>query len=184
MYNIKIFEEACKSIIELADNVSNDRVERSMIYHLLKFIRAAVRDFSNNSDKSMVDLLNAYAAKIKKSAGGKIARYVIAERSDERKKGEIIPMPIMNAHCSFIGLLKRALRENDVENYTRIHKIENLYTHKFFEYSDWVDTHPEIENQYIKSTMLMALCSELGRYGGYLKHEMKNAGLECDEIIV
>lgn len=90
----------------------------------------------------------------------------------------------MNAHCSFIGLLKRALRENDVENYTRLHKIENLYTHKFFEYSDWVDTHPEIENQYIKSTVLMALCSELGRYSGYLKHEMKNAGLECDEIIV
>lgn len=184
MYNIKILNEACKSIIELAENVPNDIKMRSFIYHLLKLIRAASRDFLDNPDKSMVDLFNAYATKIKKSAGGKISSFVIAERSDERKKGEIISMPIINAHCSFIGLLKRALRENDVENYTRLHKIENLYTHKFFEYSDWVDTHPEIENQYIKSTMLMALCSELGRYSGYLKHEMKEAGLECNEIIV
>lgn len=58
-----------------------------MIYHLLKFIRAAARNFPDNPNKSMVDLLNAYAVKIKKSAGGKISGFVIAERSDERKKG-------------------------------------------------------------------------------------------------
>lgn len=184
MYSIKILNEAVSAIIELADNVPDDRKMKSYIYHMLKLIRAAARDYPENPDKSAIDLLNIYAAKMKKSAGGKIYGYVVAERSDKCKKGEIIPMPITNAHSSFIGLLKRALEDNDAENYVRIHKIENLYVHKFFEYSDLVDTHPEIENQRIKSALLMAFCSELGRYGGYLKRAMKEAGLEWDEIIV
>ena len=64
MYNSKILNKAVSSIIELAENVSDDRMEHSMVYHLLKFIRAAVRDFPENTDKSMVDILGAYAAKI------------------------------------------------------------------------------------------------------------------------
>lgn len=184
MYSIKILNDAVSAIIELADNVPDDIKMKSYIYHMLKFIRAAARDSPENEDGKIIDILGSYAVKIKKSAGGKIYGYIVAERSSERKKGEIIPMPITNAHCSFIGLIKRALEEDDAENYMQIHKIEKLYVHKFFEYSDRVDAHRETENQRIKSDLLMAFGSELGRYGGYLKRAMKDSGLECDEIIV
>lgn len=184
MYSIKILNDAVSAIIELADNVPDDIKMKSYIYHMLKFIRAAARDSPENEDGKIIDILGSYAAKTKKSAGGKIYGYIVAERSSERKKGEIIPMPITNAHCSFIGLIKRVLEENDTEKYMLIHKIEKLYVHKFFEYSDRVDAHRDTENQRIKSDLLMAFGSELGRYGGYLKRAMKDSGLECDEIIV
>ena len=67
MYNIKILNEAVSSIIDFADSVSDDRRERSMIYHLLKFIRAAARDLPQNTDKFTVDILGVYAAKSKRS---------------------------------------------------------------------------------------------------------------------
>lgn len=184
MYSTKILNDAVSAIIELADNVPDDIKMQSYIYHLLKLIRAAARDYPENEDGKIIDILGSYAVKIKKSAGGKIYGYIVAERSSERKKSKIIPMPITNAHCSFIGLIKRVLEEDDAENYMRIHKIEKLYVHKFFEYSDKVDAHRETENQRIKSDLLMAFGSELGRYGGYLKRAMKDSGLECDEIIV
>ncbi len=94
----KFLKKACKSIIKLADNVSDDRQERSMIYHLLKFICAAVRDFSENTDKSTVYVLGVYAAKIKRSTDGGTARFIAIERHAEYETSEIIYMPITNAN--------------------------------------------------------------------------------------
>lgn len=184
MYNIKILNEAVSSIIELADNVSDDRRERSSIYHLLKLIRGAVRDFPQNTDDNTTDLINAYAAKIKRYTNGKISRIAIVKRHDDNEVGEIIPMPITNAHDAIIHLIRQNLRVRNRENYSAIHKIADLYMHRFFEYSEYVDKHPDIEDWEFKQTLLTAFCSELGLHIGWLEKAMRFEEIPYDDIIV
>lgn len=155
-----------------------------MVYHLLKFIRAAVRDFPENTDKSMVDILGAYAAKIKRFTDGKISRIAIVERHDGNKIGEIIPMPITNAHDSIIHLIRHNLRGSNRENYSAVHKITNLYTHRLFEYLDWLDVHPNIENWELKHALIIALSGELGLNTGWLEKAMRFEEIPYDDIIV
>ena len=151
MYNSKILNEAVSAIIKIADSVSDDRRERSMVYHLLKFIRGSVRDFPENTDKSMVDILGAYAAKIKRSTDGKISKFVALELHANYEKSEIIPLPITNANEALLHLIQQNLREKNRDNYSTVHKIADLYLRKFFEYSDWLDVHPDVENCELKS---------------------------------
>ncbi|MDE6595132.1 MAG: hypothetical protein K2K44_03895, partial [Oscillospiraceae bacterium] len=113
MYNIKILNEAVSAIINLADNVSDDRRERSMVYHLLKFIRAAVRDFPENSDKTTVDVLGAYAAKIKRFTDGEISRFIALELHANYEKGEVIPLPTTNANEALLHLIRKNLQEKN-----------------------------------------------------------------------
>ena len=184
MYNSKILNKAVSSIIDLAENVSDDRRERSMVYHLLKFIRAAVRDFAENMDKSMVDILGAYAAKIKRSTDGKISKFVALELHANYEKSEVIPMPITNANEALLHLIQQNLRGRNRDNYSAIHKIADLYLRKFFEYSDWLDAHPDVENCELKQIMLTAFCSELGLHIGWLEDAMKFEEIPYDDIIV
>ena len=184
MYNVKILNEAVSAIINLADNVSNDRRERSMVYHLLKFIRAAVRDFPENTDKSTVDILGTYAAKIKRSTDGGIARFIALERHAEYEKSEIIPMPITNANEAILHLIRKNLQEKNSDNYATVHKIADLYLRRFFEYSDWLDARPYIENWDVKQALLCAFSAEMGLHIGSLENAMRNNGLKYDDIIV
>ena len=184
MYNAKILNKAVSSIIDLAENVSGDRRERSMVYHLLKFIRGAVRDFPKNTDKSTVDILGAYATKIKRSTYGGIARFIALERHAEYEKSEIIPLPITNANEAVLYLIRKNLQEKNSENYAAVHKIADLYLRKFFEYSDRLDAHPDVENCELKQIMLTAFCSELGLHIGWLEDAMKFEEIPYDDIIV
>ncbi len=184
MYNIKILNKAVSAIIELADNVSDDRQERSMIYHLLKFIRAAVRDFSENNDKSMVDTLGAYAAKIKRSTDGGIARFIALEFHANYEKSAVIPMPITNANEAILHLIQKNPQEKNSANYAAVHKIADLYLRRFFEYSYWLDARPYIENWDVKQALLCAFSAEMGLHIGYLENAMRNNGLKYDDIIV
>lgn len=180
MYNIKILNEAVSAIIELADNVSNDRVERSMIYHLLKFIRAAARDFPDNPDKSMVDILGAHAEKIKRFTDGKIARYTVVELNIRDR----ISLPVTNAQSAVTYIIQKNLRDKNADNYSAVHKIADLYLHRLFEYSDRLDKHPEIEDYHLKQTMLTAFCAEMGLHIGWLETTMRQNYIEYDDIIV
>ena len=184
MYNSKILNKAVSSIIELAENVSDDRMECSMVYHLLKFIRTAVRDFPENSDKSTVDILGAYAAKIKRSTDGEMVRFIALERHAEYEKSEIIPLPITNANEALLHLIQQNLRGRNRDNYSAVHKIADLYLRKFFEYSDRLDAHPDVENCELKQIMLTAFCSELGLHIGWLEDAMKFDKIPYDDIIV
>ena len=184
MYNSKILNKAVSSIIELAENVSDDRMECSMVYHLLKFIRASVRDFPDNDDHITVDLLNAYAAKIKRSTYGGIARFIALERHAEYEKNEVIPMPITNANEAILYLIRKNLQEKNSENYATVHKISDLYLRRFFEYSDWLDARPYIENWDVKQALLCAFSAEIGLHIGSLEKAMRNNGLKYDDIIV
>lgn len=183
MYNIKILNEAVSSIIELAENVSDDRRERYSIYHLLKLVRAAVRDFSKNTDDN-ADRLNAYAAKIKRFTDGKISRIAIVKRHDGNEIGEIVPLPITNTHDAVIHLIRQNLRIRNRENYSAVHKIADLYMHRFFEYSDYVDKHPDIEDWEFKQTLLTAFCAEIGLHIGWLEKAMRFEEIPYDDIIV
>ncbi|MDE7288289.1 MAG: hypothetical protein K2N71_02140 [Oscillospiraceae bacterium] len=184
MYNAKILNEAVSSIIAIADSVSDDHQECSMVYHLLKFIRAAVRDFPDNDDHTTVDLLNAYAAKIKQFMDGKISKFIALELHANYEKSEVIPLPITNANEALLHLIQKNLREKNRDNYSAIHKIADLYLRKFFEYSDWLDAHPDVENCELKHIMLTAFCSELGLHIGWLEDAMKFEEIPYDDIIV
>ncbi len=184
MYNIKILNKAVSAIIKLADSVSDDRRERSMIYHLLKFIRGSVRDFPQNTNDNTADLLNAYAAKIKRSTNGEISRFITLKLHANYEKGEVIPLPITNANEALLYLIQHNLREKNRDNYSAVHKIADLYLHKFFEYSDWLDVHPDIENCELKHIMLTAFCSELGLHIGWLEDAMKFEEIPYDDIIM
>ena len=184
MYNVKILNEAVSSIIAIADSVSDDCRERSMVYHLLKFIRTAVRNFPENSDKSTVDILGAYAAKIKRTTDGRISKFVALELHANYEKSEIIPLPITNANEALLHLIQQNLRDRNRENYSAVHKIADLYLRKFFEYSDWLDAHPDVENCELKHIMLTAFCYELGLHIGWLEDAMKFEGIPYDDIIV
>lgn len=184
MYNIKILNEAVSSIIELANSVSDDRRERSSIYHLLKFVRGAVRDFPDNDDRITVDRLNAYAAKIKRLTNGRISRIAIVKRHDGNEIGEIVPLPITNAHDAIIHLIRQNLRVRNRENYSAVHKIADLYMHRFFKYSDYVDKHPDIEDWEFKQSILTAFCAELGLHIGWLEKAMRFEEIPYDDIIV
>ena len=123
MYNAKILNRAVSSIIELAENVSDDRMEHSMVYHLLKFIRGTVRDFPQNTGKTTVDILGAYAAKIKRSTDGEISKFVALKLHANYEKGEVIPLPITNANEALLHLIQQNLRKKNRDNYSAIHKI-------------------------------------------------------------
>ena len=155
-----------------------------MVYHLLKFIRAAVRDFPDNDDHITVDLLNAYAAKIKRSANGEISKFITLNLHANNEKGEAIPLPITNANEALLHLIQQNLRDRNRENYSAIHKIADLYLRKFFEYSDWLDVHHDVENCELKHIMLTAFCSELGLHIGWLEDAMKFEKIPYDDIIV
>ena len=184
MYNIKILNEAVSSIIAIADSVSDERQERSMIYHLLKFIRGAVRDFPQNTDKSVVDILGAYATKLKRSTDERISKFVALELHVNYEKSEVIPLPITNANEALLHLIQQNLREKNSDNYSAVHKIADLYLRKFFEYSERLDVHPDVENCELKQIMLTAFCSELGLNIGWLEDAMKFEGIPYDDIIV
>lgn len=183
MYDIKILNKAVSAIIKLADSVSDDRQERSMIYHLLKFIRAAVRDFTKNSEKSAVDILGAYAAKIKRFTDGEIPRFIALELHANYEKSEVIPMPITNANEALLHLIRQNLKEKNSDNYPAVYRIADLYLRRFFEYSDWLDVHPNIENRDLKQTLLIAFCAELRLHINWLENAMSNNCLEYDDII-
>ncbi|MDE6710043.1 MAG: hypothetical protein K2J76_06105, partial [Oscillospiraceae bacterium] len=182
--NIKILNEAVSSIIAIADSVSDDRRERSMVYHLLKFIRAAVRDFPQNTNDNTADLLNAYAAKIKRFTDGKLSRFVTLELHANYEKSEVIPMPITNANEAILHLIRKNLQEKNRDNYASVHKIADLYLRRFFEYSDWLDARPYIENWDVKQALLCAFSAEMGLHIGWLEDAMRNNGLKYDDIIV
>ena len=184
MYNVKILNEAVSSIIDLADSISDDRRERSMIYHLLKFIRAAVRDFPDNDDHITVDLLNAYAVKIKHSTNGEISKFITLNLHANYEKGEVIPLPITNANEALLHLIQKNLREKNRDNYSAVHKIADLYLHKFFEYSDRLDAHSDVENCELKHIILTAFCSELGLHIGWLEDALRFEEIPYDDIIV
>ena len=180
MYNIKILENAVTAAIELSESCTPDsRSDCRDIYHIVKFVRASVRDFPETVDKSMIDTLGMHAARLRKIAGGKITRHVII--SDI---GEIFPMSITNTYGSLAHLIRRKLLKKDVKNYLRLHKIADLFMHRFSEYSDVVNTDPIPENMKMQDCLFYAFFLVVGHYIDLLEKAMRREKIPYDEIIV
>ena len=99
MYNIETLMGAYFSVIKLADSCTSTDIETlSNLYHLVKLIRRAIRDFPQ--DAVLLDefkgVLDICSARLKKRVGKRLKQYVIAEtkidgsiKYDKGKKREL-----------------------------------------------------------------------------------------------
>ncbi|MCM1330263.1 MAG: hypothetical protein NC253_12590 [Ruminococcus sp.] len=188
MFPKSIIENAYTALFELADiSDLDDRFTRSNIFHLMRFIRAAIRDYPEKSDdlNAMFDNLSAYSARLKRLSDKKISRYVIGlsytVKKDANKWNMTVPIPISNAHTSLILLVRNCLKEKSKGNYLRLYNIAELYVPKFLDYADWADVH--IENDTVKA-MISHFEDELHRYVIRLRKAMLDENINCNEFIV
>lgn len=176
--DIKILENAYTSAIELAESCTSDSLSDCRnIYHIVKYIRAAVRDFPNrsNSLEEMFDMLSMHAARLKRIAGGKISSHLIVSDS-----GEIFPLSITNPCSSLAHLIRRRLHKKDTENFLRLHKITDLFMHLFFEYScNLSEESHEMQDDLLFTCLLM-----LEHYNAMLERAMTSEGIPYDKINV
>ena len=180
MYNINILENAVIAAIELAESCKPDsRSDCRDIYHIVKFVRAAVRDYPKITDKTMVDTLGMHAARLRKISGGKITRHVIVSDS-----GEIFPLSITNTYGSLAHLIRRKLLKKDVTNFQRLHNIAELFMHRFCEYSDIVNTDPIPENMKMQDCLFYAFFMVVRHYIDLLEQAMKREKIPYNEITV
>ncbi|MDE6592776.1 MAG: hypothetical protein K2K57_06925 [Oscillospiraceae bacterium] len=180
MYNIKILENAVTAAIELAESCTPDsRSDCRDIYHIVKFVRAAVRDCPKITYKAMFDTLSMHAARLRKIAGGKITGHVIVSDS-----GEIFPLSITNTYGSLAHLIRRKLLNKDVKNFLRLHNIAELFMHRFCEYSDMADANHSLENLNMQDCLFYSFLLVVERYIDLLEQAMKRDEIQYDEIIV
>ena len=128
--DIKILENAYTSAIELAESCTSDSLSDCRnIYHIVKYVRAAARDFPDrsNSLEEMFDVLSMHVARLKRIADGKIPLHVIVSDSEE-----IFPLSITNSCSSLAHFIRRRLHKKDTNNFLLLHKITDLFMHLFF----------------------------------------------------
>ncbi len=120
MYNIKILENAVTAAIELAESCTPDsRSDCRDVFHVVKYVRAAVRDFPNRSSslEEMFNVLSMHTARLQKIAGREISEYIIVSDS-----GEVFPLPITNPYVSLAHLIRQKLQKEDSKDYLHLHK--------------------------------------------------------------
>ncbi len=181
MYNIKILENACTAAIELADNCADDDAKtQGYIYHLVKFVRAEIRDFPEKTDKlnEAFELLGKYANRLKRSAGDRLSKFIISGND-----GEKITLPINNIQGLLIHLIRQNLKEKNACNYLQIHKIADLYVHRLFEYWTGIDDDPDTLDKFIFGTILDAHCMELVHHICWLENALRFQEISYDDII-
>lgn len=76
MFPKSIIENAYTALIELADIYNlDDRFTRSNIYHLMRFVRAAIREYPERTNEfdAMFDTLSSHSAKLKRLSDKRIS---------------------------------------------------------------------------------------------------------------
>ena len=180
MYNIKTLENAVTAAIELAESCKPDsRSDCRDIYHIVKFVRASVRDFPKITDKAMFDTLGMHAARLKKIADGKITRHVIVSDS-----GEILPLSITNTYGSLAHLIRRKLLKKDVKNFLRLHKIAELFMCRFYLISLGLRGQIIPENLRLQDCLFYAFFMVVRHYIDLLEQAMRREEIPYDEITV
>ena len=182
MYNIKMLESAVIAAIELSESCTSDsRSDCRDVFHVIKYVRAAVRDYPNrsNSLEEMFNVLSMHTARLQKIAGGKITEHIIVSDS-----GEVFPLPITNPYASLAHLIRQKLQKKDRQNYLHLHKIADLFMHRFSEYSDMADANSNLNNRKMRDCLLYACFLVLGRYVSLLEQAMKSGRIPYDEITV
>lgn len=165
MYNIKILENAYTAVIELADSCNSKKLSTCRdVYHIVKYVRASVRDFSEKTAEldEMFDILNMYATRLRKMAGGKINEHIIVNEN-----GEVFPLPFSNPCGALAYLIRRKINENDAANFLNLYKIADLYMHRYFEYTYIAAQTSDIDTWYVNEALIDVFFSKIRKYIGY-----------------
>ncbi|MCM1330949.1 MAG: hypothetical protein NC253_16130, partial [Ruminococcus sp.] len=109
MNNIQRIKNAYAAAIELAEKSnSSDRKELSNIYHLLKFVRSAAKEYKL---EEMVAEFDIHTAKIRRAVGKKLARYaMMSTDTDGENKRIRLNSPFTNVHCALTYFIRQSLR--------------------------------------------------------------------------
>ena len=180
MYNIQILENAYTAVINLADSCNSKKLSTCRdVYHIVKYVRASVRDFSEKTAEldEMSDILNIHAAKLRKMAGGKITEHIIINEN-----GEIFPLPFSNPCGALVYLIRRKLNENDVSNFLNLYKIADLYMHRYFEYTYIAANTSDVDTWDVKEVLIDVFFSKIRKYIGYLELAMDREGIAFRKI--
>lgn len=180
MYSIKILNEAFSAIIELADSCTSEKPSTcSDVYHVMKYVRASVRDFPERTAEldEMYDILNAQAARLRRMAGGKITEHIIVNEN-----GEIFPLPLSNSFGALAHLIRRKLNENDVDNFLHLYRISDLYMHRYFENTDCVACTSDSDTRYIAESLTDVFFSKIRKYTVRLEMAMNREKVVFSKI--
>lgn len=182
MYSIKILNEAVSAIIELADSCTSEKPSTCCdVYHVVKYVRASVRDFPEKAAEldEMYDILNAQAARLRRMAGGKITEHIIVNEN-----GEIFPLPLSNSCGALAHLIRRKLNENDVGNFLHLYKISTLYMHRYFENTDSTVRTSDTDIRYIAESLTDVFFSKIRKYTVRLEMAMNREKVAFSKITV
>lgn len=180
MYNIKILENAYASAIELAESCTSEKPSTCCdVYHVVKYVRASVRDFPEKAAEldEMYDILNAQAARLRRMAGGKITEHIIVNEN-----GEIFPLPLSNSCGALAHLIRRKLNENDVDNFLHLYKISALYMHRYFENTDSAACTSDSDTRYIAESLTDVFFSKIRKYTVRLEMAMNREKVVFSKI--
>ncbi|MCM1062699.1 MAG: hypothetical protein NC452_20830 [Eubacterium sp.] len=186
--NLKELEETYEAVVDVVNSCLDDDSEAaSHAYHIVKLLRSTIRDWPEQTAKfdEMYSVLDTYAAKLKKQAGGKIGRWAITSREKNTKgKHYKINTPLTNAHCSVILLIRQRLKEENTLSLVSLHRIANFYTRRLFEYSDMIDKQIVSDELFLISSVLYCFVADIGDHTGYLEGLMTREGISFTQIKV
>lgn len=194
MYNVQTLTRAYFSVIKLIDRCSSaDWQTLSNLYHLIKLVRRAMRDFPQyavclDEFKSVLDIS---AARLKKRVGKRLNQYFIEETTignstndDNGGKKRILHSPLTNSYGAIIYFIRKALNDKKVGDFLMLYNIADLYMQHLFVYSDMIDADSDIYNSGEINVSLRVIISGMGYYIGLIECVMRAEGIKFDEIKV
>lgn len=194
MYNVQTLTRAYFSVIKLIDRCSSaDWQTLSNLYHLIKLVRSAIRDFPQyavclDEFKSVLDIS---AARLKKHVGKRLNQYFIEETTigsstndDKGGKKRILHSPLNDSYGAIVFFIQRAAENREISNFLLLHRIADLYMQHLFLYSDMIDENPDIDASGEINVSLRVIISGMGYYIGLIECVMRAEGIKFDEIRV
>lgn len=194
MYNVQTLTRAYFSVIKLIDRCSSaDWQTLSNLYHLIKLVRSAIRDFPQYSVcldefKSVLDIC---AARLKNRVRNRSNHYIIegttigsSTNDDNGGKKRILHSPLNDSYGAIVFFILRAAENRKISDFLLLHRIADLYMQHLFLYSDMIDENPDIDASGEINISLRVIISGMGYYIGLIECVMRTEGIKFDEIKV
>lgn len=193
MYSIETIIGAYFSVIKLADScTSTDITTLSNLYHLIKLVRSAIRDFSQDAVwlDEFKDVLDICSARLKKRAGQRLKQYFVAETeidgsiSDDKGIKRKLHSPLTDSYVAITYFIRQKLKNKEADDFLMLYKIADLYMQHLFQYSDGINARSDTENLGDINISLCIIISGMGHYIGCLENAMRAEDIKFNEIRV
>ena len=190
MYDIETLTRAYFAVIKLADDCTSEDAEAlSNSYHLVKFVRAVIRDSLEDTAwfQEFMNVLDISSARLKRRIGRNLKQYVLTETkfgsstSGEGAKRQIYT-PVTNAYAAVTYFIYKGLKNNETDNFLRLYNISDLYMQWLFRYADSVKARPYTEKSGDISIALYIIIGSMGYHIGYLENAMRAKGIKFNKI--